>query len=136
MSILWNCVPAALRVSSDMIDDLIPAVIPIEQGSHFLCLVINEILNHCGLLFTLSIKPARKSINRSPRDHLCKTAHSREVAAIRGGLPGDSARNAAKARQANDPNAVVIPMARSTGICERANTPNTKIVVMLHTTRP
>lgn len=30
-----------------MIDDLIPAVIPIELGSHFLCLVINEILNHC-----------------------------------------------------------------------------------------
>ena len=136
MSILWNCVPAALRVPSDMIDGLIPAAIPIELGSHFLYLVINQILNHCGLLFTLSIKPARKSINRSPRDHLCKIAHSREVATIRGGLPGDSARNAAKARQANDPNAVVIPMARSTGICERANTPNTKIVVMLHTTRP
>jgi hypothetical protein len=136
MSILWSCEPATLRVPSDMIDGLIPAVIPIELRPHFLCLVINQILNHLGFLFTLSIKPSSKSINRSPRDHLCKTAHSREVAAIRGGLPGDSARSAAKARQDNDPNAVVIPMARSTGICERASTPNTKIVVILHTTRP
>jgi hypothetical protein len=136
MSILWDCVPATLKVPRDIIDGLRLATTLNELGSHFLYLVINQILNHCGLLFTLSIKPARKTINRSPRDHLCKIAHSREVATIRGGLPGDSARSAAKTRQANDPNAVVIPMARSTGICERANTPNTKIVVMLHTTRP
>lgn len=52
------------------------------------------------------------------------------------GFSDDSARNAARTRQASDPRAVVIPMPRSTVFCERAGTPNTKIVVVLHTTGP
>jgi len=129
-------VPAALRIVRDIIDGLIRAAILNEVGSVFLCLLINQTLCHCRRSSKLSIKPARKKINRLRRDHLFKIAHIGEVAARRGGFSGDSARSAAKTRQASDPKAAVIPMARRTGICERASTPNTKIVVVLHTTRP
>ena len=133
---MWDCVPAALRIVREIIDSLIRAAILPEVGSVFLWVLINQTLSHCRRSSTRSIKPARKKINRLRRDHLFKIAHLEGIAARSGGFSGDSARNAAKARQANDPNAVVIPMARSTGICERASTPNTKIVVVLHTTRP
>ena len=135
-SILWNCVPAALRIVRDIIDGLIRAAILNELGSVFLYVLINQILSHCRRSSTLSIKPARKKINRSAERPSVQNCSLGEVAARRGGFSGDSARNAAKTRQASDPKAVVIPMARSTGICERASTPNTKIVVVLHTTRP
>jgi hypothetical protein len=137
MSILWDCVHVALRIARDIIDGLIPAAILNELGSLFSCLVINQTLSHCRRPSMLSIKPVLKKINRLREYHLCKIAHLGDVEAIiRGGFSGDSASNAAKTRQTSDPNAVVIPMARSTGICERASTPNTKIVVVLHTTRP
>lgn len=126
----------ALRIVRDIIDGLIRAAILNEVEPVFLCVLINQTLGHCRRSSTLAIKPARKKINRLRRDHLFNIAHLGEVAARRGGFLGDSARNAAKTRQASDPNAVVNPMARSTGICERASTPNTKIVVVLHTTRP
>jgi len=129
-------VAEVLGIIRDIIDGLIRAAILNEVGSVFLCLLFNQTLCHCRRSSTLSIKPARKKINRLRRDHLFKIAHLGEVAARRGGFSGDSARNAAKTRQVNDPKAVVIPMARSTGICERASTPNTKIVVVLHTTSP
>ena len=136
MSVLWNCAPPALKIVWDVIDGLIRTAILNEVGSVFFCSLINQTLSHCRRSSTRSIKPTRKKINRLRRDHLFKIAHLGEVAARRNGFSGDSARSAAKIRQASDPKAVVIPMARSTGICEKASTPNTKIVVVLHTTRP
>jgi len=133
---LWNCVPAAPRIIRDIIDGLIRVAIINELEPVFLCVLIDRPLGHCRRSPTLAFEPARKKINRLRGDHLFNIAHFGEVAARRGGFSGDSARNAAKSRQASDPKAVVIPMARSTGICERASTPNTKIVVELHTTRP
>src|SRR4249920_1671230 len=97
---------------------------------------MNQSVWHYRRFSALAIKPIRKKISRLRSDQLFNIAQSREVAARRGSFLGDSARSAAKTRQASDPKAVVNPMARSTGICERANTPNTKIVVALHTTRP
>jgi hypothetical protein len=133
---LWNCVPAAPRIVRDIINGLIRVAILNELEPVVLCVLIDQPLGHRRRSRTLAFKPARKKINRLRRDHLFNIAHFGEVAARRGGFSGDSARNAAKSRQASDPKAVVIPMARSTGICERASTPNTKIVVELHTTRP
>ena len=133
---LWDCVPTILRIVRDIIDGLIRAAIPDEMGSVFRCLLINQTLGHCRRTSTLVIKPTGKKINRLRRDYLFNTAHLGDVAARRGRFSGDSARNAAKTRQASEPKAVVNPMARSTGTCEVANTPNTKIVVVLHTTRP
>src|SRR5580765_1404772 len=97
---------------------------------------MNQSLRHYRRSSALAIQPAGEITTRLRGHGLCKTAQSREVAARGGGFLGDSARSAAKTRQASDPKAVVNPMARSTGICERARTPNTKIVVALHTTRP
>jgi hypothetical protein len=39
-------------------------------------------------------------------------------------------------RQQNDPTAAVMPIAWRTGMSELASTPNTRIVVMLHTSKP
>src|SRR6478609_9577633 len=97
---------------------------------------MNQSLPHYRRSSALATQPAGKKTTRLRGDRLCKTAQSTEVAAGGGGVLGDSARSAAKTRQASDPKAVVNPMARSTGMCERARTPNTKIVVALHTTRP
>lgn len=132
----WDWAPETLRIVRDIIGGLILAAIFNEVGPVFHCLVINQILGHCRRSSTPAIKPAREKINRLRRAHLFKIAHLEEVSAKRGGFSGGSARNAAKSRQVSDPKAVVMPMARSTGICERASTPNTKIVVVLQTTRP
>ena len=133
---MWNRVLAVLRIVRAIIDGLIRAAILSEAGYVFLYVLMNQTLWHCRRSSTLAIKPAEEKIIRLRGNRLCKTAQSGEVTARMGGFLGDSARSAAKTRQASDPKAVVNPMARSTGICERANTPNTKIVVALHTTRP
>ena len=128
--------PAALRIVWAIIDGLIRSAILSEVEPGFLCVLNNQTSGHCRRTSTLAIKPARKKVNRLRRDHLFNIAHLGEVAVSRGRVSGDSARSAAKTRQASDPKAVVNPMARSTGICERSSTPNTKIVVVLNTTRP
>ena len=133
---LWNCVQVVLRIVRAIIDGVIRAAILNEAGYVILYMFMNQSLWHYRRSSALAIKPARKKISRLRSDHLFNIAQSGEVAARRGGCLGDSARSAAKTRQASDPKAVVSPMARSTGICERANTPNTRIVVALHTTRP
>lgn len=128
--------PPALRIVRTIVEGSIRATILNELRSVFQCALIKQTPGHCRHTSPLPIKPAVEKITRLRRGRLCKTAHLGEVAARGSGFSGDSARNAAKTRQASDPKAVVNPMARSTGICERASTPNTKIVVVLHTTRP
>ena len=133
---LWNCVPVVLKVVRAIIADLIRAATLNEARYVFLCVFMKQSLWHCRRSSALAIKPTRKKDSRLRRENLSNIAQSGEVLARRDGFLGDSARNAAKTRQVSDPKAVVNPMARSTGICERANTPNTKIVVVLHTTNP
>jgi len=67
-------VAEVLGIIRDIIDGLIRAAILNEVGSVFLCLLINRTLCHCRRSSTLSIKPARKKINRLRRDHLFKIA--------------------------------------------------------------
>jgi len=129
-------VQVVLRIVRAIIDGLIRSAILNEAGYVILYVFMNQSLWHCRRPSPLAIQPAAEKTTRLRGDGLCKTAQSREVAAREGGFLGDSARSAAKTRQASDPKAVVNPMARSTGMCERARTPNTKIVVALHTTRP
>ena len=136
MRLLRNCVRVVLRIVRTIIDGLIRAATLNETGYVFRYVFMNQTLWHCRRSSTLAINPAGEKFIRLRGNRLCKTAQSGEVAAKRGGFLGDSARNAAKTRQASDPKAVVNPMARSTGICERASTPNTQIVVVLQTTRP
>ena len=126
----------ALRIVRDIIDGLIRAAILNAAGYVVLYLFMNQTVWHCRRSSTLANKPTRKKISRLGGAQLFNIAQSGEVVARRGGFFGDSARSAAKIRQASDPKAVVNPMARSTGMCERASTPNTKIVVVLHTIRP
>ena len=133
---MWNCVQVVLRVVRAIIDGLIRSAIVKEAGYVILEVFMNQSVWHYRRSSALAIKPGRKKISRLRSDQLFNIAQSRDVAARRGGFLGDSARREAKTRQASDPKAVVNPMARRTGICERANTPNTKIVVALHTTSP
>ena len=133
---LWYCVPVALKVVRATIDALIRAAALNEARYVFLYVFMNQSVWHCRRSSALAIKPTRKEDSRLRSDHLSNIAQSGEVLARRGGFLGDSASSAAKTRHVSDPKAVVKPMARSTGICERANTPNTRIVVVLHTTSP
>jgi hypothetical protein len=60
---LWNCVPAAPRIIRDIIDGLIRVAILNELEPVFLCVLIDQPLDHCRRSPTLPFNQARPEEN-------------------------------------------------------------------------